>query len=184
MIPMPMVSDDRVPNAIKVPADLMPPSILGPNFQQRKPRSFKTRSRPGYLIMPETSKVGDGRLEWMVACKTFFEVLRVQQRTIYFALLRHKTSHQRLIVLMHLLRHKHLSQFRSDLRRFCHQHDPCRGTIQPMDRIQKLLKLISEDLQKNRLLPGRARTAVDDHPSRLKNSDDIIVLIHDLDRLA
>jgi hypothetical protein len=67
MIPMTMVSDNRVPKAIQVPADLMPPAVLWPNLQQGKPRSFKTRSWPGDLVVPKASKMGDGRLERMFA---------------------------------------------------------------------------------------------------------------------
>jgi hypothetical protein len=52
-----------------------------------------------------------------------------------------------------------------------------------MDRVKKLLQLIPKELQQDRFALESARTAMDDHPSRLENGHKILVLVNHLDRL-
>lgn len=120
----------------------------------------------------------------MICRESFVEVLRMQKRAIDFAFLRHKPSDECLIVLLHFLVHEHFTEFRSNFGRLGHQYQSGCRSIQTMHRIEKLLQLISEDLQQHRFGIESAWTAVDDHPGWLENGHEILILVNDLNRMV
>jgi hypothetical protein len=123
-------------------------------------------------------------LKRVIGAEAFVEILWMQKRAIDFAFLGHKPSDECLIVLLHLLVHEHFTEFRSNFGRLGHQYQSGCRSIQTMHRIEKLLQLISEDLQEHRFGIESAWAAMDDHPGRLENGDEILVLVNDLNRVV
>jgi hypothetical protein len=138
------ISENRVPEVIKVLSDLVAAARHRPGFHQTVPESFKAPARPGFFVMFQGAEMGFGFEP------SFDFTVGLNRRGGHDILT--PTTYQRLVNFLYPMLLKGFSQVRSRLMVEGKQQHTGGGTVQPMDRKQLQACLALEQLDDCRLV--------------------------------
>lgn len=179
MIAMAVIPDNRMGDAIKMTADLMPTPCFGAGLDHRVTARFKLTRRPRNLKTRKGTKTGTRRLKRTAGLLVGFPffVEPFAQRQVNDAVIAHPAAHNGPIRFENLATRKQLVHTRRCLRVEC-IHNYTRGrSVQAMHWKKKTSNLIAQQSQQDRFVSWCRVGTMHQQASRLVDSDQVFIAI-------